>query len=227
MKSSKALKSAVTGSAAALLLLIATGSVSAATAENSLVDRISGERGESSSPASISGSVQEFLQRLGTPERKTWAVALASNYDPNFNISSVLVSSAAIYDQGYLWDRVKSTNTAFKLEAVAGSMLRPDVRAVASLNMMSLYYPQLPAAAAAGFRLYLEAGIGVIYTDYRVERQAYRFNFNPQLGIGTEIRSEGDSSFFVAMRLHHISNGHSNRDNQGVNSLLLQLGTFF
>lgn len=207
------------------MLLLLAAAYACAAGETSGVGRISGEKGASSSPVVVSGGVTGFFSRLAEPERTTGALAATGSYDPNFNISALLASIAVIYDHGYLWDRVRSGTTAFKLEAVAGSMVRPDVRALASMNMLALYYPPLPVTA--GYRPYLEAGIGAIYTDYRVERQAYRHNFNPQAGIGTEFRGRDGSSLFVALRLHHISNGGTNRDNQGVNSLLLQLGRFF
>jgi len=169
--------------------------------------------------------VAGFFRRLGTPERAAGALSLSSSYDPNFNISSFLASASVWYDHGILWDQVRSGSKVFKLEAVAGSMVRPDVRGIASVNMMSMYYPE--AMKSGRFSPYLEAGIGAIYTDYRVDRQAYRCNFNPQLGIGAEVRQEGGAPLFVAMRLHHISNGSLNHDNQGVNSLLFQIGRFF
>ena len=169
--------------------------------------------------------VAGFFQRVGTPERAAGALSLSSSYDPNFNISSLLVSVSALYDHGILWDQVRSGSKAFKLEGVAGSMIRPDIRGVASINMMSMYYPG--AVESGRFRPYIEAGIGGIYTGYRVERQAYRFNFNPQLGIGTEVKQEDGAPLFVAMRLHHISNGSINHNNQGVNSLLFQIGRLF
>ena len=224
MKSSKIRHAAAAGAVTVLLLLSAAALAGAASGEEA-GSRISGEKGASSSPAAVSGGVNGFFTRLAEPERTTGAIAATSSYDPNFNISSLLASIAVVYDHGYLWDRVRSGNTAFKLEAVAGSMVRPDVRALASMNMLALYYPPLPVRT--GLRPYLEAGIGAIYTDYRVQRQAYRHNFNPQAGIGTEFRAKDGSSLFVALRLHHISNGSTNRDNQGVNSLLLQLGRFF
>lgn len=223
MKSGKIRQAAALGAVTVLLLLMAAASVCVAAGEEG--GRISRERGTSSSPASVSGGVGGFFRRLGEPERTSGAVAATGSYDPNFNGSALLASIAVIYDHGYLWDRVRSGNTAFKLEAVAGSMVRPDVRALASMNMLALYYP--PLSLKNGLRPYLEAGIGAIYTDYRVERQAYRHNFNPQAGIGTEFRAKDGSSLFVALRLHHVSNGGINRDNQGVNSLLLQLGRFF
>jgi lipid A 3-O-deacylase len=169
--------------------------------------------------------VAGFFKGLKTPERAAGALSLSSSYDPSFNLSTALASVSACYDHGTLWDRVRSGSKVFKLEAVAGAMVRPDVRGVASLNMMSMYYPGF--LESGRFRPYMEAGIGAIYTDYRVDHQAYRFNFNPQLGVGTEVRQEGGSSLFVAMRLHHISNGSLDHDNQGVNSLLFQIGRFF
>jgi hypothetical protein len=177
--------------------------------------------GRSSGFSDVAG----FFKRLGTPERTAAALSLGSSYDPNFNISSILVSASAWYDHGTLWDQVRSGSKTFKLEGVAGSMIRPDVRGIASVNMMAVYYPGFMNSGR--FSPYIEAGIGAIYTDFRVDRQAYRFNFNPQLGIGAEVKQENGSTLFVAMRLHHISNGSLNHDNQGVNSLLLQIGRFF
>ncbi|NVO00572.1 MAG: acyloxyacyl hydrolase [Geobacteraceae bacterium] len=199
---------------------------SASAVEDNLKNVISnGEKGANSSPSSFSLAAPGFFSRLANPERKAAAISVASSYDPNFNMSSVRGSVAALYDHGELWDNVKSGTTAFKLEGVAGMLLRPEYRAVVSVNMLSLYYPEF--VKSRELRPYLEAGIGVIYTDYRVDGQAYRHNFNPLLGIGAEIRGEKGDTFYVAMRLHHVSNGSINRDNQGVNSLLFQIGKFY
>jgi lipid A 3-O-deacylase len=208
-----------------ILLLLAEGHVSFASDNDSSPARSQAVETPGNGSSPVFPDVTGFFKRLGTPERAAGALSVNSSYDPNFKISCLLASVSAWYDHGILWDQVRSGSKVFKLEAVAGSMVRPDIRGVASINMMSMYYPRF--AGSGGFRPYLEAGIGAIYTDYRVERQAYRFNFNPQLGIGTEVRQEGGSSLFVAMRLHHISNGSLNHDNQGVNSLLFQIGRFF
>src|SRR6185369_14151519 len=106
--------------------------------------------------------------------------SLSSCYDPNFKLSSVLASVSAWYDHGTLWDRVRSGSKVFKLEGVAGSLVRPELRGVASLNMMSMYYPGFMENGR--FRPYMEAGIGVIYTDYQVERSEER-------RVGKECRS--------------------------------------
>ena len=183
------------------------------------------EMGESLSPSSSSANKSTFFNRLLSPDRSSGSLKLASSYDPNFNISSLMATVAAHYDHGRLWDQVKSGNTEFKLEAGLGSIVRPEIRTVASVNMLAVYFPGF--VATSEFRPYLEAGIGAIYTDYRVERQGQRLNFNPQAGIGTEIRQSSGANLFVALRLNHISNGGMNSNNQGVNSLLFQVGRFF
>ena len=208
----------------AFLFISLTASASAA--EDNLKNDISnGEKRSNSSPSSFSLAAPGFFSRLAAPERKAAAISLASSYDPNFNLSSVSGSFAALYDHGQLWDNVKCDNTTFKLEAVAGALFRPEYRTVASVNMLSLYYPDFMKSRE--IRPYLEAGIGIIYTDYRVDGQAYRYNFNPQLGIGAEFKGEKGDTFYVAMRLHHVSNGGISCDNQGVNSLLFQIGKFY
>jgi hypothetical protein len=179
-----------------------------------------GERGDAPSPLSVSGG-GSFFARLGEPDRKGLALQLASSYDPDFRTSTVTTSFSLNYDHGQLWDRVRAGNKEFKLEGVFGAAVRPDVRTVVSINMMSLYYPGL--FARSDFRPYLEAGIGAIYTDFQVDGQGVRLNFNPQLGIGAVL----PGGTYGAVRLHHISNGSLNHNNQGVNSLLFQIGRFF
>ena len=70
-------------------------------------------------------------------------------------------------------------------------------------------------------------GIGVIYTDFQVEGQGSRINFNPQFGIGAEFNLDSGGPFFSAIRLSHISNGGLHSDNRGVNSIVLVIGRFF
>jgi len=207
-----------------LVMVAATTVVSAAEPVNQGAE-IKGEGGAILSPLAVSVDRSSFWRRLGLPDGKALALQLASSYDPDFDISTVTSNFSLHYDHGELWDRVRSGNKEFKLEGVFGCSVRPDIRLLASVNMMALYYPDLTRLTT--LRPYLEAGIGVIYTDYQVEDEAYRFNFNPQLGLGAVISDEKGANSFFALRLHHISNGGLHSDNQGVNSLLLQIGRFF
>jgi hypothetical protein len=73
----------------------------------------------------------------------------------------------------------------------------------------------------------VEGGIGGIYTGWKVEGQGSYLNFNPQIGIGTEISVGSGPPFFTAVRLHHISNAGLKKDNRGANSLVFVIGRFF
>jgi lipid A 3-O-deacylase len=81
--------------------------------------------------------------------------------------------------------------------------------------------------ATKTFKPYVEGGIGAIYTDYRWEGQGTRFNFNPQLGIGTEINTTSGNSFLMALRLYHVSNAGLSKENRGLNAITLHIGRFF
>lgn len=91
--------------------------------------------------------------------------------------------------------------------------------------MLALYF--LDFLRSERFRPYVEAGIGLIYTDFQVKGQGLRINFNPQAGVGTEINLGEGKPWFAALRLHHFSNGNLYKDNRGVNSVLIQVGRFF
>jgi len=91
--------------------------------------------------------------------------------------------------------------------------------------MMALYY--LDFVSSERLVPYLEGGIGVVYTDFQVEGQGSRFNFNPQIGIGTEFKVDAGPPFFTALRLSHISNAGLADENRGVNSVVWMLGRFF
>jgi hypothetical protein len=159
------------------------------------------------------------------PDRFGMSVELANNYDPGHDIGFALLTGFGLFDYGKIWRQDRPKELCFKVEGALGSTFRPEARAVASLGMLALYY--LDRIATPQVRPYFEAGIGVIYTDFRVEGQGLRFNFNPQLGIGAELSQKDGPSSFVALRLHHLSNANLYHDNRGANSLILQVGRFF
>ena len=159
------------------------------------------------------------------PDRFGMSVELANNYDPDYDIGFTLLTGFGLFDYGKIWRQDRPKELCFKVEGALGSTFRPEARVVASLGMLALHY--LDRIATPQVRPYFEAGIGVIYTDFRVEGQGLRFNFNPQLGIGAELLQKDGTGSFAALRLHHLSNGNLYHDNRGVNSLVLQVGRFF
>lgn len=147
------------------------------------------------------------------------------SYDPKQNISFLLARVFAIYDYGTVWNQDRSKNLRFKVEGAAGSTLSPANDLIVSINMLALYYPLL--IGDNSLRPYLEAGIGAIYTEFRVPGQGLHVNFNPLLGVGCELPKQDGKNLFAAIRLHHLSNAELYHDNRGVNSVELQIGRFF
>lgn len=153
------------------------------------------------------------------------ATNLANSYSPGNEISIFQLCAAALYDYDAVWPHTAPEPLRFKVEVNAGIANSEHNRAIVSANMLALYF--VDPLATAHLTPYLEAGIGIIYTDYRLEDQGLRINFNPQVGIGTEVHLGNGDTYFIATRLHHISNGGLYHDNRGINSVLLQFGTFF
>lgn len=180
----------------------------------------------SSAPAdATAGSAKAPAGDNAVPTRYGMSAEFANTYDPVTDISVVLATGFALFDYGEFWHQDRPKELCFKIEGAIGSRVRPNLRTVASIGMLALYY--LDMFADREFRPYVEAGIGAIYTDYQVPGQGLRFNFNPQLGLGAELRRKNGNNLFAAFRLHHFSNAELNHDNRGVNSLVLQVGRFF
>jgi hypothetical protein len=158
------------------------------------------------------------------PDRYGLGITLGHAYDPEA-IDFVQLAGFALYDYDRVWSHPAPEPLRFKVEASAGVTTHPRTRAMVSANMLACYY--LERLATARLKPYAEAGIGLIYTDLRVSGQGWRFNFNPQAGFGAEITAGDGPPWFVAVRLHHLSNGRLFHENRGVNSVVLQIGRFF
>jgi hypothetical protein len=160
-----------------------------------------------------------------TQTRYALAINGGQSYSPTNEIQFAQGAAIALFDYDKVWPHSAPEPLRFKVEAAVGMASTPHGRALMSVNMLALYF--IEPLATSTLRPYIEAGIGVSYSDYLVEDQGSRFNFNPQLGIGSEITSNGGPPWFIACRLHHISNGGLDDDNRGINSALIQIGRFF
>lgn len=158
------------------------------------------------------------------PDRYGLGVSLGHAYDPD-QIDFVQFSGFALFDYDRVWRHPAPEALRFKIEANAGVTTAPHVRAMVSANMFACYY--LEPLSTVRLKPYAEAGIGLIYTDFRVSGQGWRVNFNPQAGVGTEIAAGDGPPWFAALRLHHLSNGGLYHENRGVNSVVLTVGRFF
>lgn len=174
--------------------------------------------------ASYTVSAEEN-NREYAPTKYGMSLITGNTYDPTNNISFYMASGFILYDYDKVWKHDAPDQLRFKLEGNIGVAYDKKTRFISSVNMLALYY--LDSFKSQGFKPYVEAGIGVIYTDFQVKGQGLRFNFNPQLGLGTEIRTKTDNTYFLALRLHHISNGGLDDENRGINSVMCMLGYYF
>ena len=164
------------------------------------------------------------IPRTGIPDRYGVTVTGGRSYDPTRNISFIQVSAFALFDHERVFPHRAPEPLRVKFEAILGGMTSPKTRAIASAHIFSVYY--LDVLATKSLKPYIEGGIGGIYTDYRWKGQGTRFNFNPQLGIGTEIKTpSGD--YLTSARLFHVSNAGFNGRNRGLNAVTISLGRFF
>ncbi|EGJ51936.1 acyloxyacyl hydrolase [Desulfocurvibacter africanus] len=170
-------------------------------------------------------SMAQAQDAAHVPTRYGAALAVGNDYTPNSDIGLALIYGFAQFDYDAVWPHRAPEPLRFKVEASAGLTTWPFRRAVASAGIMAQYY--LDSLASDSLRPYAEAGIHAIYTDFRVEGQGLRFNFNPQAGIGTDILRDNGPDLFIGLRAHHISNAGLDDDNTGINSLLLMFGTYF
>lgn len=156
-----------------------------------------------------------------------WAAtaSLANSYSPGNEIRFGQLGLSAEWDYDQIWAHSAPKELKFKLEGAAGLASTPHCRAIVSANMLAVY--PLESLTCCGLRPFIEAGIGLIYTDYQIKDQGLRINFNPLLGIGGEFSSLNGQRWFATARLHHLSNGELHRDNHGINSVVLQIGRYF
>ncbi|MCD6328029.1 acyloxyacyl hydrolase [bacterium] len=152
------------------------------------------------------------------------SAVLGNTYNPDFDRSFALLSGCAILDYAKFSHHEVPKRLRLKLECATGMTVRPNRRAMASIGMLVFnYLGDFPG----GIRPYLEAGIGVIYTDFRRSGQGLRFNFNPRAGLGVELSFKTWEPIFAAIRFGHISNGGFHRDNAGTDFVAFIVGTFF
>ncbi len=138
--------------------------------------------------------------------------------DMSFGMASVQV----LYDHDAIWPHRAPDGLSIRLEASAGAATGTEFsgeRFVTSGNFLAVY--EFGSPKDTRVVPYVEAGAGLIYTDFQRQDQACRVNFNPVAGVGVRM-----GSAFLVLRLHHLSNGGLSEDNRGVNSVVLGLGIY-
>ena len=133
-----------------------------------------------------------------------------------------LASWQTLYDYEAIWPHKAPDALGVRFEGNLGTATGTEfsgARLVASGNLLAVY--DLATYGTPKFKPYVEAGVGLIYTDFQREDQGLRLNFNPVAGVGVRMGSS-----FLTLRLHHLSNGGLHHDNRGINSIVLGFGMY-
>lgn len=158
------------------------------------------------------------------PTRYGMAVLGGMAYDPD-EFAIGLLQGYALFDYERIFRHDAPADLRFRVEGNLGLAGKEGQRAIASVNMLAFKY--LDRFAADNWRPYVEAGIGVVYTDFQVHGQGLRINFNPQAGAGFERAMGAGAALQTGLRAYHLSNGGLHEDNRGVNAVLLTVGWLF
>lgn len=158
-------------------------------------------------------------------EQTALTLTAGHSYGPSNEIRFVQLGGSWLWDYDRIWPHRAPEPLHFKVEAAAGMAFSPHGRALLSTNMLALY--RLSGWKRWGLEPYAEAGVGLLYSDFQLKKQGLRLNFNPVIGLGAELTHNQHQRWFIAVRLHHLSNGGLHHDNHGLNSVVLQLGRCF
>lgn len=162
------------------------------------------------------------------PDRYGMALSYGYCIQPADAVGYALVTVFGMYGL----DRFSDSNVLklfrIKAEINMGSTYMPDDKFMVSANIAGVYYlDKCVPWNTETVRPYIDFGAGGIYMDYRIPGQGQRFNFNPIVSIGTEIKPCSGPPYFVALRWSHVSNAEINSQNKGINALQFMLGRFF
>jgi lipid A 3-O-deacylase len=181
--------------------------------------------------ASLGQNLWDAL-RGRVPHETAFGLYAGTAYDWS-DLHFYLASWQVLFDYDAIWPHRAPQGLGIRVEGNVGAAHGSEfsgTRVIASGNFLAVYEfapaPEGPercraAGPRARFVPYVEAGVGLIYTDFQREDQAYRVNFNPVAGLGLRTRTG-----FLSLRLHHLSNGGLNDDNRGINSVVLGFGVY-
>ena len=143
------------------------------------------------------------------PTRAGLAVSCGVSYSPS-GVGFCLGTGILLFDYDRVWPHEAPESLRFRVEYSLGAIVEPQTRLMTSANMIAQFY--YPGTGAGRVRPYIGGGIGIIYTDFKVEGQGLTVNFNPLITAGVEFGP--DPAWFVEARLNHISNGGLDEENR-------------
>ncbi|MDZ7695577.1 MAG: acyloxyacyl hydrolase [Deltaproteobacteria bacterium] len=158
------------------------------------------------------------------PNRYGVALSYGNSFFPDGDIGFLMGTLLGIFDFDKIGEQVIPDSLRLKVELSLGSTTKPEYDVMASAGAMVLYY--IHPLSTPFMTPYIEGGLGIIYTNFQVEGQGSRVNFNPRAGFGAEFPLDG-KTIFSALRWDHLSNAGLSKDNQSVDSVVLMVGVHF
>ncbi len=162
---------------------------------------------------------------LDQPQHLGLAMVYGTSYAPQPAFRIGQLSLMALYDYEQIMPHPAPEPLRFKIEGSVGFADPAGKKLLVSANIFALYY--LRNLETRTLSPYVEGGIGLVYSDFQVEGQGLRLNFNPQAGIGSEWLSSNKVRWYAAFRGYHLSNGNLYHENHGINAFTLQVGRYF
>ena len=116
------------------------------------------------------------------PENDTlkmgFALSYGNSFHPDNDIGFIQANYLAMFNNEHFGTQTLPKNLRFKVELNFGGTTTPDHWLMVSGAGLALYY--LDFLDSPSVRPYIEGGLGIIYTGFRVEGQGSHLNFNPK-----------------------------------------------
>lgn len=157
----------------------------------------------------------------GSPNLAAFSLKAGNLFTPNDHTHFTLLTYSSLRPYTLLLDEPAHEMLKTKYELSIGYADGDYSGTMVSANMIAHRYLTPPSKGA---RLYLEGGIGLIYTKFKIPGQGLHLNFNPLMGIGFDLGDARNRRYFVSLRISHISNGGFDRHNKWSDSLVLSIG---
>ena len=158
------------------------------------------------------------------PVHTAISMKLANFLTPNNNTHYGIVTLSSLRPYTLFRNKPAHEKIRMNYELGIGYAGGEQKGTIISANMLAHRYLTPPSKK---FRPFIEGGIGIIYTEFRIPGQGLYLNFNPQIGIGFEHFNKKGNRHFVSLRFSHLSNGELDDDNKGITSIVLSFGHDF
>ena len=111
----------------------------------------------------------------------------------------------------------------FVLEPFLNTILSPDSNIETGCNFILKYlHPVI-----GKLKLYIEGGLGLLYTTQHTYEQSTQFNFSEQFGGGLSFLISENKAINAGYRYRHFSNAGIDQPNKGVDMEFIILGITF